>query len=152
MHIFLAGVGTVGGKLIEKLMAQAEKLMTNDRLLIRIAGVANSKRMALNPQGLNPANIKDLLSEGQPSTPELFANAIKNLNLSNSVFVDCTASYDIAALYDTMLENNINVVTANKIASSSDSNFLITLSHILSNSTPSRIFLADTLPTPLAPL
>lgn len=120
MHIFLAGVGTVGGKLIEKLMAQAEKLMTNDRLLIRIAGVANSKRMALNPQGLNPANIKDLLSEGQPSTPELFANAIKNLNLSNSVFVDCTASYDIAALYDTMLENNINVVTANKIASSSD--------------------------------
>lgn len=119
MHIFLAGVGTVGGKLIEKLMAQAEKLMKNDRLLIRIAGVANSKRMALNPQGLNPANIKDLLSEGQPSSPGIFAEAIKNLNLSNSVFVDCTASYDIAALYDTMLENNINVVTANKIASSS---------------------------------
>lgn len=119
MHIFLAGVGTVGGKLIEKLMAQAEKLMKNDRLLIRIAGVANSKRMALNPQGLNPANIKDLLSEGQPSSPGIFAEAIKSLNLSNSVFVDCTASYDIAALYDTMLENNINVVTANKIASSS---------------------------------
>lgn len=119
MHIFLAGVGTVGGKLIEKLMAQAEKLMKNDRLLIRIAGVANSKRMALNPQGLNPANIKDLLSEGQPSSPSIFAEAIKSLNLSNSVFVDCTASYDIAALYDTMLENNINVVTANKIASSS---------------------------------
>jgi aspartokinase/homoserine dehydrogenase 1 len=119
MHIFLAGVGTVGGKLIEKLMSQAEKLMKNDRLLIRIAGVANSKRMALNPQGLNPANIKDLLSEGQPSTPEIFAEAIKSLNLSNSVFIDCTASYDIAALYDTMLENNINVVTANKIASSS---------------------------------
>jgi aspartokinase/homoserine dehydrogenase 1 len=75
--------------------------------------------MALNPQGLNPANIKDLLSEGQPSSPSIFAEAIKSLNLSNSVFVDCTASYDIAALYDTMLENNINVVTANKIASSS---------------------------------
>lgn len=119
LHIFLAGVGTVGGKLIEKLMTQAEKLMKNDRLLIRIAGVANSKRMALNPQGLNPANIKDLLAEGQPSSPEIFAEAIKSLNLSNSVFVDCTASYDIAALYDTMLENNINVVTANKIASSS---------------------------------
>lgn len=119
LHIFLAGVGTVGGKLIEKLMAQAEKLKNNDRLMIRIAGVANSKRMALNPQGLNPASIKDLLAEGEPSTAQLFANAIKKLNLANSIFVDCTASPDIAALYDDMLENNINVVTANKIASSS---------------------------------
>ena len=119
LHIFLAGVGTVGGKLIEKLMAQAEKLKNNDRLMIRIAGVANSKRMALNPQGLNPASIKDLLAEGEPSTAQIFANAIKKLNLANSIFVDCTASPDIAALYDNMLENNINVVTANKIASSS---------------------------------
>lgn len=119
LHIFLAGIGTVGGKLVEKLMAQAEKLKNNDRLMIRIAGVANSKRMALNPQGLNPAGIKDLLAEGEPATPQKFADAIKSLNLANSIFVDCTASADVAAIYDTMIENNINVVTANKIASSS---------------------------------
>lgn len=119
LHLFLAGVGTVGGKLIEKLMAQAEKLKNNDRLMIRIAGVANSKRMVLNPQGINPADIKKLLAEGEPSSPAIFAEAVKTLNLAHSVFVDCTASADIAALYDTMLESNVNVVTANKIASSS---------------------------------
>ncbi|MCQ2230204.1 MAG: bifunctional aspartate kinase/homoserine dehydrogenase I [Bacteroidales bacterium] len=119
LHIFLAGVGTVGGKLLEKLMAQAEKLRSNDKLLIRIAGVANSKHMVLDPLGLNPATVKDQLAEGQPCNPQIYAEAIKKLNLSNSVFVDCTASADVAAIYDTMLENNINVVTANKIASSS---------------------------------
>ncbi len=119
LHLFLVGVGTVGGKLIEKLQAQAEKLKNSDQLMIRIAGVANSKRMAINPQGMNPADIKQLLAEGQPSTPQAFAETVKNLNLAHSVFVDCTASADVAALYDTMLENNINVVTANKIASSS---------------------------------
>ncbi len=119
LHLFLAGVGTVGGKLIERLEAQAEKLKDNDRLVIRIAGVANSKKMVLNPQGIEPAQVKSLLESGQDTTPEKFAEAIKNMNLAHSVFVDCTASADIAALYDTMLENNINVVTANKIASSS---------------------------------
>lgn len=119
LHLFLAGVGTVGGKLLEKLMTQAEKLKNNDRLMIRIAGVANSRKMVLNPQGIDPANIKELLANGEPTSPEIFAEAIKNLNLAHSVFVDCTASADIAALYDTMLENNVNVVTANKIASSS---------------------------------
>ena len=63
--------------------------------------------------------LKKQLAKGQDATPQLFAETIKNLNLSNSVFVDCTASYDVAAVYDTMLENNVSVVTANKIASSS---------------------------------
>ncbi len=119
LHIFLAGVGTVGGKLLEKITAQTEKLRHNDKLLIRIAGVANSKKMILDPQGLDPEKVKDMLADGVPSNPQLYAEAIKKLNLSNSVFVDCTASSDVAAIYDTMLENNINVVTANKIASSS---------------------------------
>ncbi len=119
LHIFLAGVGTVGGKLLEKIQAQTEKLRYNDKLLIRIAGVANSKKMLLNPQGLNLATIKEDLNNGQASTPQAYADAIRELNLSNSVFVDCTASADVAAIYDKLLENNINVVTANKIASSS---------------------------------
>lgn len=119
LHLFLAGVGTVGGKLIEKLIAQSDKLKNSDRLMIRVAGVANSKHMIFNPQGLDPRNLKEQLAKGQDATPQLFAETIKNLNLSNSVFVDCTASYDVAAVYDTMLENNVSVVTANKIASSS---------------------------------
>ena len=119
LNLFLVGVGTVGGKLIEKLISQTEKLKNSDRLMIRLAGVANSKRMIFNTQGLDPHNIKEQLANGEPSTPQQFAETIKMLNLSNSVFVDCTASPSVAELYDVMLENNVNVVTANKIASSS---------------------------------
>lgn len=119
LHIFLAGVGTVGGKLVQKLTQQAEKLRNSDKLMIRVAGVCNSKKRVLNPQGLDLSDIKSLLQEGEPSTPKEFAQSIIDLNLANSVFVDCTASADVAAVYDMMLENNVNVVTANKIASSS---------------------------------
>mgnify|MGYP004448581335 FL=1 len=127
LHLFLAGVGTVGGKLIQKLTSQAEKLRNNDHLMIRVAGVANSRKMLLNPQGLNLTDIKNQLQEGELSSPQLFAEAILKLNLANSVFVDCTASSDIAALYDQMIENNIKVVTANKIASSSAYNHYLKL-------------------------
>ena len=120
LQVFLAGVGTVGGKLLEKLTAQADKLRNDYHLVIRIVGVANSKLMLVDEQGIDPAHAKECLkAEGQPTTPQEYAETIRRLNLAGSVFVDCTASADIAALYDNMLENNINVVTANKIASSS---------------------------------
>lgn len=120
LQVFLAGVGTVGGKLLEKLALQADKLRDDYNLVIRIVGVANSKSMLVDEQGIAPADAKERLkSEGIAATPALYAETIKKLNLAGSVFVDCTASYDVAALYDGMLENNVNVVTANKIASSS---------------------------------
>ena len=42
------------------------------------------------------------------------------MNIFNPVFVDCTASPKIASIYKDLLEHNINVVTANKIAASAD--------------------------------
>ncbi len=119
LHLFLAGVGTVGSRLMAKLGSQAEKLRNSDRLVIRIAGVANSRSMAFNPQGINSSEIAGLLLQGEPSSPELYSQRIKEMNLANSVFVDCTASQAVANLYLDLLSANINVVTANKIASSS---------------------------------
>ncbi len=119
LHLFLSGVGTVGGRLIEKLGLQAEKLRNTDRLVIRIAGVSNSRTMVFDPQGMEPSNIGTLLADGEPASPELFSERIRQLNLANSVFVDCTASPVVASQYHKLLSANINVVTANKIASSS---------------------------------
>ena len=119
LHLFLAGVCTVGSRLMAKLGSQAEKLRNSDRLVIRIAGVANSRSMAFNPQGINSSEIAGLLLQGEPSSPELYSQRIKEMNLANSVFVDCTASQAVANLYLDLLSANINVVTANKIASSS---------------------------------
>lgn len=120
LQIFLTGLGTVGGKLLEKLAAQADKLRDEYSLVVRIVGVANSRLTLIDEQGINPAEAKKRLEkEGRHLANADFAEAIRRLNLAGSVFVDCTASPDVASLYDSMLENNVNVVTANKIASSS---------------------------------
>lgn len=119
LHLFLAGVGTVGSKLVEKLCRQAARLKASDRLVIRIAGVSNSRSMVFDPQGMNPDLVGELLAKGEPATPEQFCERIKQLNLANSVFVDCTASEKVASVYHELLKSNVNVVTANKIAGSS---------------------------------
>lgn len=120
LQIFQTGLGTVGGKLLEKLAAQADKLRDEYKLIIRVVGVANSRLTLIDEQGIDPATAKDRLEkEGKPLANSDFAEEIKRLNLAGCVFVDCTASAEVASLYDLMLENNVNVVTANKIASSS---------------------------------
>ena len=120
LQIFQTGLGTVGGKLLEKLAAQAQKLRDEYRLIVRVVGVANSRLTLIDEQGIDPAHAKERLErEGKPLANDDFAEEIKRLNLAGCVFVDCTASADVASLYDKMLENNVNVVTANKIASSS---------------------------------
>lgn len=121
LQIFLTGLGTVGGKLLEKLATQADKLRDEYRLVVRIVGVANSRLALIDEQGIKAEQAKERLqNEGRPLANTDLATTIKRLNLAGCVFVDCTASPDVADLYDFMLENNVNVVTANKIASSSD--------------------------------
>lgn len=120
LRLFVAGVGTVGGKLLEKLAAQEQKLRGTYRLEIRIVGVANSKSHLLDIGGISAAEAKARLSaEGKPGSAADYCQAIIDINVAGSVFVDCTASQEVADTYDRLLENNINVVTANKIASSS---------------------------------
>lgn len=120
LRLFLAGVGTVGGKLLEKLALQEQKLRDEYRLEIRLVGVANSRQHLIDIAGIPPAEAKRRLTEqGKPSNAAQFCQALLDLNVAGSVFVDCTASPDVAGTYDRLLDNNVNVVTANKIASSS---------------------------------
>ncbi|WP_027470892.1 bifunctional aspartate kinase/homoserine dehydrogenase I [Saccharicrinis fermentans] len=120
INLFLVGTGTVGKMLIEKINAQAEKLINDNKLNIRIAGITNSRKMLLNPQGLDVKNVlNDLMELGETANLQDFKNRIVDYNLANSVMVDCTANETIASIYQDVLDSNVSVVTANKIASSS---------------------------------
>ena len=81
-------------------------------------GIASSKNAIFNHDGLNLDNYRKELKESEPSNPEHLRNVILKMNIFNSVFVDCTASKEVAALYQSLLENNISVIAANKIAAS----------------------------------
>lgn len=119
LNLFICGVGTVGGKLIEQIRSQYEELKEHSRLKLNVVGIASSHNAIFNRNGLDLDNYKEALRKSDPSNPERLCENILGMNIFNSVFVDCTASKDIAALYQTLLDNNVSVVAANKIAVSS---------------------------------
>jgi aspartokinase/homoserine dehydrogenase 1 len=120
LNIFVTGIGTVGGHLLEQIKQQQETLMHQNGLKLNVVGIADVDNMVLNRRGVNLDTYLDTLrNEGLPTTPELLREEILKMNIFNSVFVDCTASPEISALYGDFLSHNISVVTANKIAASS---------------------------------
>ena len=118
LNLFICGVGTVGGMLIEQIKSQYEELKQNSNLKLKVVGIASSKNAIFNRDGLNLDNYREELKSSEPSNPEHLRDVILQMNIFNSVFVDCTASQDVAALYQSLLENNISVIAANKIAAS----------------------------------
>ena len=119
LNLFVCGVGTVGGMLIEQIRSQYEELMQRKGLKLNVVGIASSKAGIFNRDGIDLAHYRELLKAPEAQGKSLRDEVI-GMNIFNSVFVDCTASKDIASLYQTFLEHNISVIAANKIAASSD--------------------------------
>ena len=120
LNLFICGVGTVGGKLIEQIRSQHETLMKRNGLKLNVVGIASSKAGVYNRDGIDLDNYRELLSKSEPSNYLTIREEVLGMNIFNSVFVDCTASKEISSLYQTFLEHNISVIAANKIAASSD--------------------------------
>ena len=120
LNIFLCGIGTVGGSLIEQIHSQRQKLLNENGLRINVVGIANSRKAIFCRDGINLSQYKQLMDEeGIACTPASLLEEVVSMNIFNSVFVDCTASADVAALYKELLKHNVSVVAANKIAASS---------------------------------
>ncbi|MEN8116036.1 MAG: bifunctional aspartate kinase/homoserine dehydrogenase I [Bacteroidota bacterium] len=121
LNIFLMGIGTVGGNLLQQLEKQQEKLLIEKHLRLKLTGVANSEKMLFNREGIDISTFKESLGKSEKQSDfQGFLNEMKAMNIYNSVFVDCTASDDVATIYKEILNSNISVVTANKVAASSD--------------------------------
>ena len=120
LNLFICGVGTVGGKLIEQIRNQYEELKQRNRLKLNVVGIASSKNAIFDRDGIDLEHFREELKASAPSSPEKLRQDVLNMNIFNSVFVDCTASKDVAALYQSFLEHNISVIAANKIAASSE--------------------------------
>lgn len=120
LNLFICGVGTVGGKLIEQIRSQYDELKERSRLKLNVVGIASSRNAIYSRDGLDLADYRELLKNAEPSNPNKLRESVLGMNIFNSVFVDCTASKDVAELYQTFLEHNISVIAANKIAASSD--------------------------------
>lgn len=130
LNLFICGVGTVGGQLIEQIKCQYEELKHRSQLKLNVVGIASSHNAIFNRDGIDLDNYRALLKESEPSNPQKLRDNILSMNIFNSVFVDCTASKDIAALYESLLAHNISVIAANKIAASGDYDYYQKLKHL----------------------
>jgi len=130
LNIFIAGVGNVGGKLVSQLQQQSEYLLNNLNLQIKVCGIANSKQMLVNEDGIDLQQWQELLQQSESTTINNYVDTIIKHNLRNSVFVDVSASADVASVYNRLLERSVAVVACNKIAASSAYNNYAHLKHL----------------------
>ena len=119
LNLFLCGVGTVGS-LIAQLAQQSEKLKKERGLKLKVVGIASGHNAMFDREGISLENCREQLAHSAPSDLNRLRDEVIGMNIFNSVFVDCTASSDVAGLYQEFLEHNISVVAANKAAASSD--------------------------------
>ena len=131
LNVFLCGIGTVGGSLLEQIAGQRQKLMKERNLQINVVGIASGHNAMFDRNGIDlqqwnedgKFSIQQLrqgLKAAEASNMERLKQEVIGMNIFNSVFVDCTASTEVAGLYEELLSNNISVVAANKVAASSD--------------------------------
>ena len=118
LNLFICGIGTVGGNLIEQIRSQYETLKETRQLKLNVVGIASSKKAIFNRDGIDLTTYREQLNQAEDSNIMRLKEEVVGMNIFNSVFVDCTASADVSALYQDLLDHNISVVTANKIAAS----------------------------------
>ena len=119
VNVFLTGVGNVGSKLLAQLEQQQQYLQQQLRLQLKVVGMANSKKMLFNDDGIDLSTWENLLEAGDSMELSKFIQNVKSKNLRNSVFADVTASAEVAATYDQLFEKSVSIVACNKVACSS---------------------------------
>ena len=120
LNLFICGVGTVGGNLISQIQSQYEELKQSRRLKLNVVGISSSHNAIFCREGIDLGNYREELAKSAPSDINHLREEVIGMNIFNSVFVDCTASSEVAGLYQEFLDHNISVVAANKVAASSD--------------------------------
>src|SRR5258706_5291273 len=119
LNLFLVGTGLIGKSLVKMIADQFAQLSKENLLEVNLIAVANSKRMLFNEMGLELDSCVDQMKrEGETMALQTFLDRTRELNLSNSVFVDCTSSEAVTDSYEAILSANISIVTPNKKANS----------------------------------
>lgn len=119
LNIFMSGLGLIGSTLLRQVAPQEQYLLENRLLKINFVGIANSRKMIFSEKGISPSTWQEQLeAQGEKSNMSIFVRRMKELNLPNSIFVDCTSSEDVIKYYQEILQSAISIVTPNKLANS----------------------------------
>lgn len=130
-NIFLVGIGLVGSALLKQLINKKKFLKDNNSIELKVVGIANSKKMSFNVKGIEISSWKDELKKSKSNSDiSGFVKRMIELNLANSIFIDCTATETAIPFYEEILKSNISITTPNKIANTKDIEFYKRLKNI----------------------
>lgn len=119
LNVFLVGTGLIGSALLKMISEQFSKLAKENLLEVNVIAVANSRKMLFSETGLDLTTaLVQMKDDGEEMHMQAFAAKMIACNLPNSIFVDCTSSEEVTAVYQEILEANISIVTPNKKANS----------------------------------
>jgi aspartokinase/homoserine dehydrogenase 1 len=122
--LFVFGCGLVGSQLLEQLCLQKAALQSEQRLDLRIFGIANSKQMIFDAEGIALEEWRQLLQQSSQTTDlQTIVKQLTNCVADQLIFVDCTASERVAEYYPEILTNGISIATPNKKAFSGETDF-----------------------------
>ncbi|MEQ9404437.1 MAG: bifunctional aspartate kinase/homoserine dehydrogenase I [Cyclobacteriaceae bacterium] len=127
INLFMVGAGNVGKELLKQVKKQQAYLLKEHHLDVRVIALANSKKMIFEEEteGINLSEWEDKLKEGATYSIDSFIDKMDQINLRNSIFLDVTASGEIAEKYPSILKKSISIATPNKVAATaSHSEFL----------------------------
>ncbi len=121
INLFIVGVGTVGSRLLAQLEQQKDYLSERLNLNLRVVGLANSRKMLFDEEGIGLNDFSSQIASSEISSDaESFAGLIVEKNLRNSIFVDVTANAGVVGIYPKLLQKSVSIIACNKIAASSE--------------------------------
>ncbi len=143
VNLFMVGTGLIAEELLRQLAGQVEHLRETKRLNLRLIGLTNTRKMVFDEDGIDLSAWSDTLEDtGDVADLTGFAERLVELNLTNSIFVDCSASVEVAALYEQLLAESVAVSTPNKVATASAYSRYINLKRLAADN--STVFAYET--------
>jgi aspartokinase/homoserine dehydrogenase 1 len=119
LNVFIIGAGHVGGSFLDLLSKGKIYMINNVHVKVRVAGIANIYKMIFDEKGINLKKWRSLLESSKTETDvQQFIDKVKQMNLPDSILVDCTAGMNVVKNYPAILSSSISIVTPNKIANS----------------------------------
>lgn len=119
LHLFVVGTGLISTTLLNQVRRQQPYLLDRQQIDVRVVAVTNTHQMLIDENGIDLQKWRErITAKGEKADLSDFVLKMLEMNLPNSIFVDCTAHESPVVFYEQILRQSISIVTPNKLANS----------------------------------
>lgn len=116
INLVIFGKGTVGGTLINQVIAAHDNILQRKNISLRIVAIANSQKILTAAKGIGKGWEEAFEREAVPYNFDTLQAFVDKNHLENLIAVDVTASKTFVDNYIPLIKSGYDLVSANKIA------------------------------------